>query len=251
MFLGVKFNCAIRFTIPSLIPLPSQMKWLASVSCKIFKVPISWLLTVSDSFRFSSKTKPAGRLLVSRSIGSIWGTPSKTAANDFLSRTISALPLRVKGLSAFSSADSMALICRWISVFRSVTRSSDLLVSFSNDDSIFCFFASITATRLSTSLWTSLFTSSPCCISLANSSSSWLTVFIFACKMRLCFSTNDFISLFCISASSLINFILWPPWSNVTQIWQTGISQVLQKYFSSSLLWSSLEQKSGRFITSS
>ena len=188
---------------------------------------------------------------MSRSIAWVWATPSKIVSNDFFSWTISALLLRVKSLSVFSSADSMAVICRWISVFRSVTRSSDLLVSFSNDDSIFCFFASITATRLSTNLWTSLFTSSPCCISLANSSSSWLTVFIFACKLHLCFSRNDFISLFCISASSLINFILWPPWSNMTQIWQTGISQVLQKYFSSSLLWSSLGQKSGRFITSS
>ena len=91
--------------------------------------------------------------------------------------------------------------------------------------------------------------------------SVWRTLYQDQVDWRFSSSLANCISLFQPTTSShssvflplqsLTNFIIWPPWSNVTQIWQTGISQVLQKYFSSSLLWSSYRQKVGRFITSS
>ena len=193
----------------------------------------------------------AGNLFGSRLIGWFSFLVAMIAHNDFFSWTTSTSVLLVKSSLVFASVDSMLFIWPSVSVFSAVKAWRDAFVWLSTFAIVFSLLAWMTAITSLTNLWTFLFASSPCWINRAYSSSSWPTVFIFACKLRFCSSVSDLTSIFCLSASSSRCSKVWPAWSIKTQVWQTAASQFWQKYFSSSFSCRCFVQKDGRFNTSS
>ena len=146
----------------------------------------------------------------------------------------------------------MTAICSSILLLRFVSLSSDLVVWFSTAEKIFCFFALITAIKLSTiflnislHVFASLYELSVIFIKLTNYALLCFQIVPMCFNHR--FDLNLFVFLLLLGLSSLCGF-LWP---NVTQVWQTAVSQSLQKNFSSSSVCPCLGQNTGRFNTSS